>query len=175
MRTAWAIGGAKSEVHTRRSCRAGITTEFPIKMLKEKRNSLWNWHPTETDEMNMKRVVRYMKGVSSEKCVIEIVTSPRSVNVYPDSVWAGQSTICKRTSGGVVQWATLAEWVTNNMSVSLSSAEATPYALTTSAQRTVTKDLMSEPGKSVTLLSHIDRQAAKAWTTKRSLGRNTSC
>ena len=93
--------------------------------------------------MNMKHVVRYMKGVSSEKCVIEIVTSPRSVNVYPDTVWAGQSTICKSTSGGVVQWATLAEWVTNNMSVTLSSAEATPYALTTGiAERTVAKDLM---------------------------------
>ena len=37
--------------------------------------------PTESDEMNLKRFVRYLKGVPSAKCLIEIVTPPKFVNV----------------------------------------------------------------------------------------------
>ena len=51
--------------------------------------------PTESDEMNLKRIVRYLKGVPSAKCLIEIVTPPKFVNVYTDSDWAGQATTCK--------------------------------------------------------------------------------
>ena len=52
----------------------------------------------------MKRIVRHLKGVPSAKSLIEIVTSPKFVNVYTDSDWAGQATTCNGTSGGVVQW-----------------------------------------------------------------------
>ena len=41
--------------------------------------------PTESDEMNVKRIVRYLKGVPSAKCLIEIVTTPKFVNVYTHS------------------------------------------------------------------------------------------
>ena len=54
--------------------------------------------------MNLKRIVRYLKGVPSAKCLLEIVTLPKFANVYTDSDWAGQATTCKSTSGGVVQW-----------------------------------------------------------------------
>ena len=40
--------------------------------------------PTESVEMNMKRTTRYLKGVPSATCLIEIVTFPQSVNVYTD-------------------------------------------------------------------------------------------
>ena len=60
--------------------------------------------PTESDEMNVKRFVRYLKGASSAKCLIEIVTTPKFANVCTDSDWAGQPMTCKSTSGGVVQW-----------------------------------------------------------------------
>ena len=60
--------------------------------------------PTESDEMNVKRIVRYLKGALSAKCLIEIVTPPTFVNVHTDSDWAGQPTTCKSTCGGVVQW-----------------------------------------------------------------------
>ena len=60
--------------------------------------------PTESDEMNLKRIVRYLTGVPSAKCLIEIVTPPKFVNVYTDSDWAGQEITCKSRSGGVVQW-----------------------------------------------------------------------
>ena len=68
--------------------------------------------PTESDEMNMKRIVRYLKGAPSAKFLIEIVTTPKFVNMYTDSDWAGQPMTCKSTSGGVVQWgnATLTAW-----------------------------------------------------------------
>ena len=60
--------------------------------------------PTESDEMNLKSTVRYLKGVLSARSLIEIVTHSKFVNVHTDSDWAGQATTCKSTSGGVVQW-----------------------------------------------------------------------
>ena len=66
----------------------------------------------ESDETNLKRIVRYLKSVPSAKSLSEIVTPPKFVNVYTDSDWASQATTCKSTSGGVVQWgnATLTVW-----------------------------------------------------------------
>ena len=89
--------------------------------------------PTESDEMNLKRIVRYLTGVASAKCLIEIVTPPTFANVSTDSDWAGQATRCKSTIGGVVQWrdATLTAWSRTQQTESLSSAEAELYALTT--------------------------------------------
>ena len=60
--------------------------------------------PTESGEMSLKRIVRYLKGAPSAKSLIEIITPSKFVNVYTDSDWAGQATTCKSTSGGVVQW-----------------------------------------------------------------------
>ena len=93
--------------------------------------------------MNVKRIVRYLKGVPSAKSLIDIVTPPKFVNVYTESDWAGQATTCKSTSGGIVQWrnATLTAW--------------------SRTQQTV----------SVTLMNHVDSQSAKAWASKRGLGR----
>ena len=81
--------------------------------------------PTERDEMNLKRIVRYLKGATGAKSFIEI-TTPKFVNVNTDSDWTRQTTTCKSTSGGVVQWrnATLTAWSRTQQTVSLSSAEA---------------------------------------------------
>ena len=130
--------------------------------------------PTESDEMNLKRIVRYLKGVPSAKCLIEIVTPPKFVNVYTDSDRAGQATTCISTSGGVVQWrnATLTAWSRTQQTVSLYSAEAELYALTTGfVKGMVTKHLLQDLGHEVTLLNHVDSQSAKAWVSKRGLGR----
>ena len=56
--------------------------------------------------------------------------------------------------------------------VSLSSAEAELYALTTGvAEGMVTKHLLQELGHEVILMNHVDSQSAKAWASKRGLGR----
>ena len=60
--------------------------------------------PTESDEMNLKRIVRYLKDAPSAKNLIEITTLPKFVNVKTDSDWTGQAKTCMSTSGGVVQW-----------------------------------------------------------------------
>ena len=115
--------------------------------------------PTESDEMNLKRIVRYLKGAPSGKSLIEIITPSKFVNVYTDSDWAGQATTCKSTSGGVVQWvnATLTAWSRTQQTVSLSSAEAELYALTTGvAEGMVTKHLLQELGHEVILMNHVD-------------------
>ena len=74
-------------------CQERVDIMYSVKETARK-----NTCPTESDEMNLKRIVRYIKGVPSAKCLIEIVTPPKFVNVYTDSDWAGH------TSGGVVQW-----------------------------------------------------------------------
>ena len=112
--------------------------------------------PTESDEMNLKRIVRYLKGAPGAKSLIEIITAPKFVNVYTDSDWAGQATTCRSTSGGVVQWrnATLTAWSRTQQTVSLSSAEAELYALTTGvAKGMVTKHLLQELGHGVILMN----------------------
>ena len=99
---------------------------------------------------------------------------PKFVNVYTDSDWAGQPTTCTSTSGGVVQWrnAALTAWSRTQQIVSLSSAEAKLYALTTGmAVGMVTKQLLQELGHEVTLTNHADSQSTKAWASKRGLGR----
>ena len=93
-----------------------------------------------------------------------MLTPSKFVNVHTDSDWAGQATTCKSTSGGVVPWrnATLTACSRTQQTVSLSSAEAELYALTTGvAEGTVTKHLFQD----------VDSQSAKAWASKRGLGR----
>ena len=129
---------------------------------------------TKSDEMNLKRIVRYLIGVPSAKCLIEIVTPPKFVNVDTDSDWAGQVTTCNSKSGGVVQWrnATLTTCSRTQQTVSMSSAEAELCALTTGiAEGMVTKHLLQELGHEVIILNHVDIQSAKAWASKRGLGR----
>ena len=130
--------------------------------------------PTESDEMNLKRIVRYLKGVRSAKSLIEIASPPKFVNVYTDSDWAGQAATCKSTSGGVVQWgnATLTAWSRTQQTVSLSSAEAEFFALTTGIpEGMVTKHLLQELGHKAIIMNHVDSQSAKAWASRRGLGR----
>ena len=124
----------------------------------------------------MKRIARYLRGCPSAQCLIEINTIPQFVNVYTDSDWAGQHLTCKSTSVGVTQWgsATLSAWSRTQQSVSLSSADAEFFALTTGiAEGMVMKHLLKELGHEVTLANHVDSQSAKAWASKRGLGRMT--
>ena len=64
----------------------------------------------------------------------------------------------------VTQWggATLSAWSRTQQSVSLSSAEAESYGLTTGiAEGMVTKHLLKELGHDVTLVNHVYSQPAK--------------
>ena len=91
---------------------------------------------------------------------LEIITPSEFVNVYTDSDWAGQATTCKSTSGGVVQWgnATLTAWSRTQQTVSLSSAEAELYTLTTGvAEGMVTKHLLQELGHEVILIVSLQK------------------
>ena len=129
---------------------------------------------TESDEMNFKRIARYLKGVPITKCLIEINRFPPFVNVYTDSDWAGRHQTCKSTIGGVTQWGstTLSTWSRTQKSVSLSSAEAELYALASGiSEGMVTKHFLRELGHEVTLVNHVDSQSAKAWASKRGQGR----
>ena len=114
---------------------------------------------TESDEMKVKRIARYLEGVPIAKCLIEINRSPPFVNVYTDSDWAGQHQTCKSTSAGVTQWrsTTLSAWSRTQQSVRLSSAEVELYVLTTGiSEGMVTKHLLTELGYEVTLVNSAE-------------------
>ena len=73
-----------------------------------------------------------------------------------------------------MQWgnATLTARSRTQQTVNLSSAEAELYALTTGiAEGMVTKHLLQEFGHEVILMNHVDSPSAKAWASKRGLGR----
>ena len=62
--------------------------------------------------------------------------------------------------------------VTNTANSKFEFAEAEFYALTTGvAEGMVTKHLLQELGHEVILMNHVDSQSAKAWASKRGLGR----
>ena len=73
-----------------------------------------------------------------------------------------------------MQWRnpTLTAWSRTQQTVSLSSAEAKLYALTTGiAEGMVTKHLLQELGHEVTVVNHVDSPSAKPGTSRRGLGR----
>ena len=85
--------------------------------------------------------------------------------VHVPSDWAGQHQTCKSTRAGVAQRgsATLSAWSRTQQSVSLSSAEAELYALTSGiSEGMVTKHLLEELGYEVTLVKNVESQSAKA-------------
>ena len=66
--------------------------------------------------------------------------------------------------------ATLTAWSRTQQTVSLSSAEAELYTLTTGvAEGMVTKHLLQELGHEVILMNHVDSQSAKAWHPREDL------
>ena len=73
-----------------------------------------------------------------------------------------------------MQWgnAALTAWSRTQQTVSLSSAEAEFFALTTGvAEGMVTKHLLQDLGHEVILMNHVDSQSSKAWACKRGLER----
>ena len=52
--------------------------------------------PVESDEMNLKRIQRYLKDASGARSLIEIIIFAKFLNVYTDSDWARQATRCKK-------------------------------------------------------------------------------
>ena len=66
--------------------------------------------------------------------------------------------------------ATLTAWSQTQETVSLSSADAELYALTTGiAEEMVTKHLLQHLGHEVILMNRVDSQSAKAWASKRGM------
>ena len=109
--------------------------------------------PTECDEMNVKRFVRYLKGAPNAKCQIEIVTPPE-VREHVHNQRLGKSTNdmqkCKWRSCSFGKQ-NFHSMVMNTAKQCLSSSEAELHALTTGvAEGMVTKHLLQELGHEVT-------------------------
>ena len=129
---------------------------------------------TTADEIALKRVGRYLKKTPDVRSHIEVMALPSDVVVHTDSDWGGQAGTRKSTSGGTVSWGDciLSGWSRTQPSVSLSSCEAEMYALTIGiAEGLLAKHLLQELGLKCDLRNHVDSVSAKAWVSKRGLGR----
>ena len=98
--------------------------------------------PTESDEMCVKCVVKFITSAPSAKCLIENVTHPKvRERVHRQRLGWSTNDVQKNRSDGVMQWgdATLTAWSRKQQTVILSFDETELYALTTGfAERIVT-------------------------------------
>ena len=121
--------------------------------------------PTESDEMNLKRTVRYLKKRSEcKEPDRNHYTSEVRARVHRQRLGRPSNSVQKHKwrSCAVVN-ATLTAWSRTQQTVSLSSAETELFALTTGvAEGMVTKHICKNWDMN---------QSAKAWASKRGLGR----
>ena len=121
--------------------------------------------PTESDEMNMKRITRHLKSVPSAKCLTEFTTLPQSVNVYTDSDWAGQPVTCNSTCGERNFFC----MVTNTTVSELEFSRRRPVCPVTTGITEGMVTNLKELGYEVTLVNHVDYQHAEGMASKRGL------
>lgn len=82
--------------------------------------------PRESDEIPVKRVLRYLAGRRELGQVFAWQSMPSAPEVYTDSDWAGCVETRRSTSGGVLAWGShlLSHWSRTQANVALSSGEA---------------------------------------------------
>ncbi|CAE8594547.1 unnamed protein product [Polarella glacialis] len=121
--------------------------------------------PTSLDVTKLKRIARYLKQYPTMTLVLELEELPEALTVYVDSDWAGDSATRKSTSGGIVMLGdvVLTTWSRTQASVSLSSAEAEYYAITSGAVEAMyVQNLLKEMRRDFPIKICADSSAAKA-------------
>ncbi|CAE8585279.1 unnamed protein product, partial [Polarella glacialis] len=119
--------------------------------------------PTSLDVTKLKRIARYLKQYPAMTLVLELEEFPEALTVYVDSDWAGDSATRKSASGGIVMLGdvVLTTWSRTQASVSLSSAEAEYYAITSGAVEAMyVQNLLKEMRRDLPICT--DSSAAKA-------------
>ena len=65
--------------------------------------------PCQGDWPLVKRIGRYLLGALRSVQRFERQSMPSTVDAFTDSDWAGCSTTCRSTSGGVIKWAIIGD------------------------------------------------------------------
>ncbi|CAE8735976.1 unnamed protein product [Polarella glacialis] len=122
-------------------------------------------HSTSLDLTKLKRIVRYLKQYPMRTFVLELKGLPEALTVFVDSDWAGDRTTRRSTSGGIVMLGdvVLTTWSRTQASVSLSSAKAEYYAITSGAVEAMyVQNLLKEMHCDFPIKICADSSAAKA-------------
>ena len=132
--------------------------------------------PTERDFMAIKRLTRFMAGLSSVEWEFpwQSECEAATVRVFTDSDWAGCTETRRSTSGGLILVGQhpLRAWSSTQSTVATSSAEAELYSMAEGAARGLgVQSLLQELQCSTELVLGTDSAAAKAFASTRGLGR----
>ena len=129
--------------------------------------------PTESDEMNIKRITRYFTSVPNANYQIEIIKIPQSVNVHTDRDWASQPQPAR------IQASVLCNGKRNPLCMVTNTAVSEPELRRSgigcpdnwNCRRHGDEHSLKELGREVTLVNHVNSQSAKALASMRGLGR----
>ena len=125
--------------------------------------------PTSLDMWRLKRVARYLVAHPRLANVYEEMQQPKSITVWVDADWAGDTQSRRSTSGGVLRLgrAPLRTWSRVQPCVALSTAESEYYALCMGAQEGIlAQQLALELSLDLGLVLKTDSAAARQATEK---------
>ena len=130
--------------------------------------------PTVRGLQQLKRLARYLVGVTDVEVEFRNDGDTSCIEVYTDSDWAGCKTTRKSTSGGIlcVGGDVVKSWSKTQGSVSLSVGEAEYYAVVKGAAEALgLRSLMADLGTVATIKIISDSTAAKGIACRRGLGK----
>ena len=147
------------------------TVQFPSKEVCRRMSN-----PEERDFQVIKRIARFMQGISAVRWKFEWQTErdATELRVFADSDWAGCLHSRKSTSGGflVLGKHPLRAWASTQTVVATSSAEAELYSLAEAASRGLgLQSTLREYGRETILVAYTDSSAAKSFAMTRGLGK----
>ena len=131
-------------------------------------------NPKEGDEQVIKRIIRYLKGKPRVAIRYEFQDDPHTLTVYMDSVWAGDETTQRSTSGGVVCRGshTTSWWCKLQSNIALSSCEAELNAAFKGAIEGLNvQRLVSTLGDELALELKTDASAARGVILRQGVGK----
>ena len=130
--------------------------------------------PTAEDEIQLKRILRYLSIRSQFSTMFPWQSQPRSIEIHTDSDWAGCLRTRRSTSGGTLRYGRhlLHPWSKTQAVVSLSSAEAELNSMVKGlAEGLLVRNTIGEFHEHVQLRLFCDSSAARGIAARRGAGR----
>ena len=169
------LDGARRDRYMSLSARANFLAQdrqdllFPAKELMRQMSS-----PSANDELKLKRVARYLKGIPRMVMEYRWGKVPDEITIYVDGDFAACRRTRKSTSGGVAMWGTgvLKAWSKTQLVLALSTGESELAAVVRGAAEGIgLRSCLADFGVHVQVLIRSDATAAMGIVKREGLGR----